>query len=253
MVMKKEHEGPVEKWVELTSTEPILGMSPQDPKVLEEVVIGVDKVLKAGITDVMLEEEKTALMASISDVDEDEVEEEEKPRPSTVFPRDEQGNPIMWNYQVKGMFKDVCRSLRLIKNSPESKLTSYKKRIDGLIFVYPRKIPFILPEGGETSWCVRTLRVSGPKGERVTVARSQQLPAGTKIRFKIKSLDPMLMNFVDSWLDYGIDRGLGQWRNSGMGTYTWRDLLGGEEEEMEALYDKAANKFTKLWSAPCLV
>ena len=35
----------------------------------------------------------------------------------TVFPRNKDGKPILWDYQIKGFFKDACSSLRKVKGS----------------------------------------------------------------------------------------------------------------------------------------
>lgn len=32
----------------------------------------------------------------------------------TVFPRDKDGTPFIWDYQMKGMFKDACGGLRSV-------------------------------------------------------------------------------------------------------------------------------------------
>lgn len=32
------------------------------------------------------------------------------------------------------------------------------------------------------------------------------------------------MDAVREWLDYGMLRGLGQWRNSGKGRFTWEEI-----------------------------
>lgn len=57
----------------------------------------------------------------------------------TVFPRHE-GKPIMYDYQMKGFFKDSCQALRKVPGSESSKIKAFKKEIDGLIFVSPRHI-----------------------------------------------------------------------------------------------------------------
>ena len=51
----------------------------------------------------------------------------------TVFPRSEDGKPFLWDYQVKGFFKDACGMLRNVPGTQSAALTSYKKKIDGLI------------------------------------------------------------------------------------------------------------------------
>ena len=81
----------------------------------------------------------------------------------TVFPRNESGDPILYDYQIKGFFKDSCGMLSRIGGKTETgkkkavnesgKLTAYKKVIDGLIFVQPRMIPIHV--NGDITECQR--------------------------------------------------------------------------------------------------
>ena len=147
----------------------------------------------------------------------------------TVFPRDDEGNPIIWDYQWKGFFKDACNMLRradgtLSKNGIKHggkmvKLTAYKKEIDGLLFVHPRAITLHLPEGGHVGECQRPLRAQTAQGERVALAHSETVPAGTWCEITIQVLRDELMDYVIEWLAYGKLRGFGQWRNSGKGKF----------------------------------
>lgn len=150
----------------------------------------------------------------------------------TVFPRNEAGQPILYDYQVKGFFKDSCGMLGRIGGKDEKgkkkavnesgKLTAYKKIIDGLIFVGPRQIPLIL--SGEMTECQRPLRAQTAQGERVSLANSEQIPAGSTCEFEITCMDDAHEKAVLEWLDYGKLRGLGQWRNSGKGRFTYELL-----------------------------
>ena len=124
---------------------------------------------------------------------------------------------MLWNYQIKGFFKDACSMMRRAVQIDE--LKAHKKIIDGLIFVKPREIPLML--SGELTFKERPLRITTPKGDRTALARSEMAPAGTKIQIEILLLKPSLKKYVINWLDYGILRGLGQWRNSGMGCFKW--------------------------------
>ena len=114
--------------------------------------------------------------------------------------------------------------LRRVKATRSEKLPAYKKVIDGLVFVTPRQIGLILPEGRELDICERPLRSNGPQGERVSLARSEEAPAGTVIEFEVNYLQDDLERTVREWLDYGQLRGLGQWRNSGKGNFTYEVL-----------------------------
>lgn len=150
----------------------------------------------------------------------------------TVFPRDDKGQPFIYDYQIKGFFKDACSMLARLGGKSEtgkkkpvnesSKLTAYKKVIDGLIFVQPRQI--IIDSSGPMGNCQRPLRAQTAQGERIALANSEAIPAGSSIEFTIICLHDDNEAAVKEWLDYGELRGLGQWRNSGCGRYSWEEL-----------------------------
>lgn len=149
--------------------------------------------------------------------------EEVTEKSMTVFPR-ENGQPSMWDYQIKGFFKDACGSLARVPDTRSSKLKAFRKVIDGVIFAKPRKIEMLLPDGGVVGRCQRPLRAQTAQGERIAIADSETVPAGTKIVFEVVCLNPALEATVREWLDYGKLRGFGQWRNSGKGRFEWREL-----------------------------
>ena len=140
----------------------------------------------------------------------------------TVFSTNKDGEAILWDYQIKGFFKDACGMLRNVEGTKSSKIKAYKKYIDGLIFVTPRQIEFenIIDIGD----CQRPLRVPTPQGERNAIAVSDTINAGATLTFTVKILKEDLYDTVIEWLDYGQLRGLGQWRNSGKGTFTYEIL-----------------------------
>ena len=112
--------------------------------------------------------------------------------------------------------------LRRVKSSKSSKLKAYKKIIDGLIFVEERRIP--IEFNGELGNCQRPLRAQTAQGERVALAESEMAPAGSTLTFTITTLEDGLMPAIEEWLRYGRLRGLGQWRNSGMGRFQFEAL-----------------------------
>ena len=187
--------------VKVTLVEEMLGTASGDPNIHEEFIAS-----KA--PDAMSREEEVEALGA------DEVVRKDK----TVFSRDENGTPILWDYQIKGFFKDACGCLRKVSGSESSKCKAYKKQIDGLIFVEPRKIPIVFD--GEVGDCQRPLRAQTAQGERVALANSETVPAGSTLEFTVKMLcdDTKL---VEEWLDYGKLRGLGQWRNSGKGRFEY--------------------------------
>ena len=197
--------------VRLTLVEEMLGTSPADPDVYGTYIA-------SNAPDVATMEEE------IAEHGEDAVKEKGR----TVFPRLEDGRPFLYDYQVKGFMKDACGMLSRLKGEDKkavnesSKLKAYKKVIDGLIFPQPRKIP--IDFDGETGDCQRPLRAMTAQGERVSLASSDTVPAGATITFEIVCLDDSHVKAVREWLDYGILRGIGQWRNSGKGRFTWEEL-----------------------------
>lgn len=70
----------------------------------------------------------------------------------TVFPR-QNGVPGVWDYQVKGFFKDSCGGLGRVKRTLSGGLKAYKKVIDKLVFVEERFIPYEF--GGKMGVCER--------------------------------------------------------------------------------------------------
>lgn len=191
--------------IRLTFTEALLGTWPNNPDVARDFI--ASKAPDAGT----IEDEIAA--TSVSEVIE---------KGMTVFPKLEDGTPFLYDYQIKGFFKDSCGMLARVKTSESSKLKAYKKIIDGLIFVEPRKIPITM--SGEIRSCQRPLRAQTAQGERVSLANSEEIPAGSSVELTVVTLDPAHEKALREWLDYGILRGIGQWRNSGKGRFLWEEL-----------------------------
>lgn len=146
----------------------------------------------------------------------------------TVFYRDDNGEPAMACYHMYGFFKSACGFLRKVKGSKSEKLKAYKKAIDGLIKVYPnasdptgRYLTLTMPDGTEIGSCQRPLRAQTMQGERVALANSETVPIGTTFECDICAFDDSLWDQIEEWLDYGKFNGLGQWRSSGKGSFTW--------------------------------
>ena len=195
--------------VKLTFMDDILGTAPSDPEIHRSYIAS-----KA--PDAMSTEEEVAALGV------DEVTE----KGMTVFHKDEDGNPVIWNYQIKGFFKSACSAMRAIEGTKSSKLKAYKKQIDLRIFVFAdaenkaeRKIRINV--NGEIGSCQRPLRAQTMQGERVTLANSESIPAGSSVEFDIVLLEPKDRAMIEEWLDYGSLNGIGQWRNSGKGAFTW--------------------------------
>jgi hypothetical protein len=204
--------------VKITFTEDILGTLPNQEDIYREFIASKSP-------------DAATIEDEVAAVGVDEVVD----KGVTVFPRNKDGIPFLYDYQIKGFFKDSCGMLsrvggkdengKKLKTANESaKITAYKKVVDGLIFVTPREIPISLIDGGEITLCQRPLRAQTAQGERVALAISESIPAGSWIEFTITCLSDEHESAVREWLDYGELRGIGQWRNSGKGRFTWKEI-----------------------------
>jgi hypothetical protein len=191
--------------VRITLTEELLGTANSDPHIHEEYIAS-----KA--PDAPSREEEVEALGIEGVVD----------KQKTIFPRNADGEPIVWDYQIKGFFKDTCSALRKVTGTRSSKVKAFKKEIDGLVFPEPRQIKINFE--GEVGNCQRPLRASTAQGERIALANSETIPAGATLEFTVVCLADTYYEIVKEWLDYGRYRGLGQWRNSGKGRFTWEEL-----------------------------
>jgi len=182
----------------------------------------------------------------------------------TIFPTLEDGTPFFWNYQLKGFFKDSAKMLLQMTERREVEVVAkdgtkktkkqsvakneagklmnaynYKTRLDGLLFVLPRKLPIRF--NGGLGDCQRPLRTDGMI-PRTALASSDTVPAESVMEFRVGLMDEAYEAFVRECLDYGEVRGLGQWRNSGKGTFLWEELdedgnvIGGNYEALKENY-----------------
>lgn len=218
--------------VRITFTEPVLGTWPANPEVASDFVASKSP-------------DAATVQDEIARLGVDAVVE----KGMTVFPKLDDGVPFLYDYQIKGFFKDSCGMLSRLTGKDENgkkkkavnesgKMTAYKKIIDGLIFVQPREIPFL--NYGKIGNCQRPLRAQTMQGERVSLANSEEIPAGSFIECEIICLDPQHEAAVREWLNYGTLRGIGQWRNSGKGRFLWDELddhgnvIGGNNKYIKA-------------------
>jgi len=204
--------------VRLTLNEEMLGTASSDPAIHEQYIA-------AKAPNAPSREEEVAALGV------DEVIE----KGMTVFPLVD-GKPVLWDYQIKGFFKDACGMLTRTQGTKSSQLKAYKKIIDGLVFPTPRSITIQIPEGGDVGNCQRPLRADTAQGPRIALANSETVPIGSVLEFDIRFLPlktaakpgpdgkekkNLIQECIEEWLDYGELRGLGQWRNSGKGRFSW--------------------------------
>lgn len=191
--------------VKLTFTESILGTSPADPEIYR-------KFIGSKAPDAASVEDEVAALGA------DAVAEKQM----TVFPRMKDGTPFIYDYQIKGFFKDTCGGLRKVAGTGSSKIKAFKKDIDKLIFPYPRQIP--IDNYGTIGECQRPLRAQTMQGERISLAMSEEIQPGASITFDIELFCDEHEALIREWLDYGRYSGIGQWRNAAHGRFIWEEV-----------------------------
>jgi len=200
---------------ELTLIEPLLGTLAGDPNIATEFILSKHP-------DGQVQADEVESLGKV------------KEKASTIFSRNADNQPILWDYQVKGFFKSACKAMIETDTFTkaelkEVRLTSYlhKRTIDTQLFIAPRRLVLRLPDGVDENnldFLERPLRGETMRGERISLARSEMCPAGTKLKCQIIVLNDKLFPFISRWLDYGKLNGLGQWRNSGMGRFSWKEI-----------------------------
>ena len=148
----------------------------------------------------------------------------------TWFPKNKDGKRFIYDYQIKGFFKSACQAMKGVEGSLSSKVKAYKKLIDQSIFIRDRENVFFNYKPEEVSEIQRPLRAMTMQGERVSIAISESLPAGTKVCVTILVFTKSHLDLVKEWLDYGQFNGLLQWRNAKFGSFTWEAFRDYEED-----------------------
>lgn len=196
--------------VQTVLLEPMLGTAPLDPNVYLRWII--ERAAKEGVTltEAQIGEELDSLEQGV---------DAELLKGTTGFHRLADGKPGIMDYTIKGFLKEACKNLRKVNKSASSGLKAYRQAIDGLVFVKPRIIP--IEFDGETDILERPLRAQTMQGERVTLARSETVPAGAMMTFTVLVLGEVTEQHLREWFDYGELHGLGCWRNATWGTFTY--------------------------------
>jgi hypothetical protein len=78
-------------------------------------------------------------------------------------------------------------------------------------------------ENGDSYFYQRSLRAMTAQGPRISLAKSEVVPAGAKLRFKLNIMEgsPITKEVLCKMLDCGQFFGLGQWRNAGYGLFVY--------------------------------
>lgn len=195
--------------VKLTFTTPILGSAPSNPDIYAKFVA----TKKAEAT----AEQITSETETIPPIPFDER------TGKMIFRVDPESKAkIFLMHQIKGFLKAACSSVL------GKEITSYKSKIDRLIFVTPLRIP--LKKNGEIITALelplneRPLSAQTMQGPRVTLVSSEELAECT-VDFQLEVLPLGEKDFDQETLDYifqyGQYSGISQWRSAGYGRFTF--------------------------------
>lgn len=200
--------------VEIQLLSPQLGTLPKNPQTFTDHVAS-----KAIDPEKILEEVES--LPKISSIDDDgNIVIESTGKGETGFAQDQTG-VFIWSHMIKGFIKSSVKVI--MENNSIKSFGAYKKWVDLLVDIVPKRIYFINEETGsflqKADGCEeRSLRVNTPQGERVCLSKSDHINSGRILKFNIKLIttsDKISIETLAQCFEYGQICGLGQWRGSG--------------------------------------
>lgn len=203
---------------------------------LKVKVTFIEPILATNSGNAAVQEEFIAMKAPDAEKTKEELEalpkEEQIEKASTVFVKDDKGL-FLWDYQWRGYLKENIGALIELGEVTGLSKWTYKRAVDQCIFVIPRRIHFMRegkhimkPDGS----LQRPLRATTMQGDRVALARSEQINAGATMELMIRVFESS--NAKSNWknvnqelvimaLQRGEMCGHGQWRSGGFGRFTF--------------------------------
>jgi len=185
----------------------ILGSQPADPEVRTRFLANEVEKAKA-------DEEASKLPI------------DQQKRNLTVFLRDD-GCVCICDYVIKGFLKEAISVLKT-----QVKVANGKSKIDNSVLIEPAYLRFCRHDedldvaDGDLERPLRAMTMQGP---RVSVTASEYIDAPWTLTFTISLLEgektarseALTFDVIETLLDYGSFKGLGQWRNAQNGRFSW--------------------------------
>lgn len=235
--------------VRVVMSQPLLATLPDNPDLYKEFIVNrrpnnpnmVEEIaLHKAAMDKQIAEREAAIAEKIAKAKADgvEIEKELEDKPVTVFARNAKQELVIRDYYVRGFMKASLRAFIELGIAPTGlNAWNFKGAVDQFLQVGPVHIPLLQANGEVISeaagYNVRSQRVTTMQGDRVCLACSEELPAGTMAEFDIKWFksssgkakqaiwEKALVGYL---LDFGQVVGLGQWRSGGYGRFTWSEV-----------------------------
>lgn len=133
----------------------------------------------------------------------------------TGFHTDKEKGLFIYNYMIKGFLKNAGNNLK-----EQASIKNLRSKINNFVFIEPRRI--YLGQSEPDGVLERPLRAQTAQGPRVTLARSDYINEGKRIKFNITILDnkeKINEKLIHTLLEYGQYLGLGQFRNGDYGSF----------------------------------
>lgn len=155
---------------------------------------------------------------------------------STIFMWDKKTNkPCIGDHMIYGFLKAAAEAIG--RTMPKSKgealgsvsytqsLINQHIRCEEQFIAFDRDIK---READGSPWYLqRSLRAKTAQGPRITIAKSEVVEAGAKLKFRLKVMknSALTKDVLTKLFSYGEMVGLGQWRNSGWGVFSYELAL----------------------------
>jgi len=206
----------------LHGTTSLLGSNPANPEIHSKYVASKAATLeKAALEEAMLPG-SDELAEKLRDIKESGL---------TVFLRGSHGEIVLGAHCIKGFFKAAFSTLK-----DQFGISAAKSKIDNLVFIRPDFVPVLdghgKPQTEPDGYCERSLRAETMQGPRVTLASSEEIAPPWQMEFSVTIVknngsgrsNAVTFETIEAALDYGELKGLGQWRNSGRGSFVWERI-----------------------------
>jgi len=152
---------------------------------------------------------------------------------TTVFFWDKEKNlPAIGDHMIYGFLKAateaICRTVKGAKRGTVLQSCSYTQSIinqhlkcENQFITFDTDVK--RDEGGTSAFLQRSLRAMTAQGPRISLAKSEVVPAGARLQFTLKVMkgSPLTEEHLNNMFSYGELVGLGQWRNAGFGQFSY--------------------------------
>jgi hypothetical protein len=182
----------------ITLQERCLGTAPLDPQIYEKYIAS-----KAPRPELIEEEVDMIINDGNKEI--------------TGFRKDSEGLYLP-SFMILGFMKEAGNVLKEILG-----IKNLKSKITTSIFVFPQ---YIHLKDNFDGYFDRTIRVQTPKGPRTSIVRSEYVDEGTAFEMEVRCIKhkELSISLVEKVLCYGERIGIGQWRSSGLGRFTWEPI-----------------------------